>query len=1146
MHDIPVDSLSDFSMERMFKSESMRVGLARGGPHIRFKEASWRDGSGPVWDTDFWGGDVTFGFKLRTDGRWNMITSCTLCGERDCWHVFAIGRRVIMSQGMTLDQWQRQAGHRRSVMGYGLSPLRSVPKPPTTEERFDAWMLTRAGSAAAVPRDEAANMGVQATPSSDLIFMVVLSKRASARVSLEAAKSRKLKTKDLMSKAILLSEEYPETRADEYMGDPLYVKYARWCSSNFAGMANRERWSSIIEDSEGVGLLREAAESGRLYLYDQMEDRPVGPVQWGPVRPMKWNWAEKTADAWSVTHEVDGGGAVFFGLCPIYADLKGKTVGPLDLEGMEPASAEVMLTAPPIPKAWLNQNARSPGALRFLPRPPAEVVQRSTRVIQGVVPKAVLTVEVKDRKEIFGLDLSFRYDDVLAYFTAQQHRIQIIRKSEESVEVVRDMDAEASARRAMLFAGLSRAKEGDWRFDGGKELQIDGFRKLLETDFAGLRGAGFEIALVEGWSSRVQQAEAVKGGFDSDEPGLGRTSETAGLEFSMGFYLDGERFNLLPLVGQILEIVGGVEGINRLMAQVRLGQPADTDDAKIWVLDEEGKWIGMPRAALLPWLSLMAELVSGRRSKEMSAPSIVLSRIEALRMEATTQELELGGAGGKIIAELLAAKACRDEVEIEGFTGTLEPFQRTGVHWMRVLGKYQLGGVLGDDRGLGKTVQCIAHLQDTEVRGELLHPALIVAIPTQVRHWEKHLAKLAPGLKVLVLGGAERREHMGSFGGYDAVVTTWAKIALDVEDLRKQHFQVAYLDETERIHNHNTNVAKAVRLLDVGHAIGLNGSPVENSFGDLWSVMDAVLHGFLGTVTLFARMFRAPIEDHQDIEKLRLLRKRIAPFMLRRLKKDSGVSLPPVRHEDVALRIRGQQANLYEVIRITTEAKVQEALAAGGARSKSSNILAILTQLRQVCCDPRLTEIGRNRGVEGSAKLEWISENIRPMVEEGRRILLVCYFTEFFDLIGPVLEDQGIPFSIIRADVKNREAQKEAFKEGRTRVFLLGLKSGGRGTDLPEADTVIHVDPWYNPKAHDQATDRAHRIGQLNSVLNLRLFIEGSFEERVIAIQERKRIFADSLDDESLLDEGKITPDDVKEMLRPLKDLEEDDQDQVA
>lgn len=191
--------------------------------------------------------------------------------------------------------------------------------------------------------------------------------------------------------------------------------------------------------------------------------------------------------------------------------------------------------------------------------------------------------------------------------------------------------------------------------------------------------------------------------------------------------------------------------------------------------------------------------------------------------------------------------------------------------------------------------------------------------------------------------------------------------------------------------------------------------------------------------------------------------------------------------------------------------------------------------------DPSLTSIGREQGVVGSAKLDWLTSKLDELHIEGRRVLLVGFFVEFFHLIEAVLVAKGIAYSKIIGSMTptKRESEKQAFKSGVTNVFLLGLKSGGRGTDLPEADTVIHLDPWYNPKAHDQATDRAHRIGQKNTVTNLRLFVEGSIEERVIEIQDRKRLFADSLDSAAIFDEHKITSDDILEMLKPLRPEED-------
>jgi SNF2-related domain/Helicase conserved C-terminal domain len=1154
MAELILKTLTGFEIGDYFSDTSIIAAEHHGSNSIRLSEASWKVGRGPVWESHHWNSQVIFGFKLVNGGVWSFISNCSKCAADGCWHVVAVGNRVVRTQSRMLDRWQMliDVEHGRPAHEQWKGQGWQAPQPRGHEEQFQQWLAGRdmaSRSAKSTSRQQDEEL------TSELIFVIDRAEgRRDWRMALKAGTSRKMKTKSAMVKTKWLDDQRTERPDARHLALPLYERYARWCASNFGGMSGNFRWSHVVLDASGMEMVKAAAEAGRLYIHDDIEDRPVGPATWAPMRALRWNWEEKSGDTLAVKYVVEGGGHAFFGEVPMYADMASAAVGLLDLQGMDSANAEMVTTAPLIPRKWLSENAQTPLALKFLPRPPDEVVKRHTKLIQGIVPTPVLTVEVKERKEIFALDLAFRYDVVLEYFTEDQEKIQFIKRAGETIELVRDIEAEGRARHAMSALGLARSPAGDWRFLGDKAAQVDGFRRLLSTDFAQLREAGFEIAQVSGWSSMVQQVESIKGGFagqwkeesldaESDEEGpehLDGTGLRSGLEFSMGFVINGQRYNLLPLVPQIVEIMGGIEGINRAMAEIAKGDVLTEAEPTLWAVDDEGRWIGLPRRDLVPWLSLMAELLAGRKAKEMAAPSIVLSRIEALRMQAEAPELDLGGSGEKIIRELLAAKKCTDEVLIEGFTARLEPFQRSGVHWMRVLGRYGLGGMLGDDRGLGKTVQCIAHLQEVKSKGQLKHPALIAAIPTQVRHWEKHLHYLAPGLKVLVLGGTERHEKMGSLANYDAVVTTWEKIPKDIEALRKQRFQMAFLDETEKIHNSQTNMAKAVRLLDVGYAIACNGSPLENHYGDIWAVFDAVLHGLLGGDSMFKRNFRTPIEELKSVEKLKLLRKRLAPFLLRRLKKDSGVSLPPVQHQDVPLRIKGEQANLYEAIRITTEEKVKEALEGGFEGSKKGRILTILTKLRQVCCDPRLTEMGRERNLAESAKLKWIEENIPVMVEEGRRVLVVAYFSEFFDLIGPVLKERGIAYSMIRQGVNNREAEKEAFKAGRTRVFLLGLKSGGRGTDLPEADTVCHLDPWWNPKSHDQATDRAHRMGQQNTVLNLRLFIEGSFEERVMEIQERKRLFADSLDDESVLDEGKITEDDIREMLRPLRDLDDD------
>lgn len=1140
MSDAIVPTLQDFRLDEYFSEGVLLKGLESKNGFIPYKQTKWQGSPGPVWLALEWGPTVYFGFLLRSDAQWEIGSNCDICRQARCWHVALLAGQVIKRETALLFRCQELADRKASNQWTdgregGLAPAARRP-----EAVFRQWLADR--RSAQRQRNTEPYFGPRGSVE-ELIFIAARAESAGTRLVLLAGLSRKLKTKNAMAKPKLFGQYSDERPARPYLSNGLYASYARWCASNFAGMKGGQTWSDEVADETGIAVLKELANGGRLYVYDAASDRPVGPARWGATRELGWKWSAEAKDLLVLSHHVVGGGSAFFGRVPLYADEVGLEVGPLDIGSMESIDAEQACYVPPIPRSWLVEHARSDWAKRYLPRPPESVVSRNTRLIEGVAPVPVLTVEVRDRKDVFSLALAFRYGDVLEAFTTMQDKIVFVERKNETIEVVRDLAAEEHARGVMLLQGLVQTDSRDWKFSGDKSAQIAGFRHLLETDFAALRRQGFEIAQVNDWTSKVRTADAIKAGFDADEQADldGTAGTTPGLEFSMGFVIGGERYNLLPLASQVIEAVGGSEGIARGMAEIEAGALPKQDKSKLWVSDEDGRWIGLPRLELMPWLAMLEEIVAGRKTAELKQPSVLLSRIEALRIQAEAPELQLGGSGGQIIRELLVAKACTDPVEIEGFFAELEPFQRTGVRWMRVLSEYQLGGLLGDDRGLGKTVQCIGHLQDCKNQGRMTEPVLVVVPPVQEGHWERHLHRLAPGLSVLVLRGKDGHQAaIDQVREYDVVIVSWQKLLRDIEVMRGQRFSAAILDETEKIHNSATAMAKAIKLLNVGYMIALNGSPVENNFMDLWSVFDAVLHGLLGTQTMFQRRFRMEIEEQQSVEKLRLLRKRLAPFMLRRLKKDSGVTLPPVQQEEVPLRIKGEQANLYEVIRAATEQRVNEVLAAGVDGKKRGRILGILNQLRQVCCDPRLTDIGISRGITESAKMRWLEEQIPQMVAEGRRILVVCFFASMFDLVIKMLEAKGIGFSMIRAGVNKRDAEKAAFKEGRNPVFLLGLKSGGRGTDLPEADTVVHVDPWWNPKAHDQATDRAHRIGQKKTVLNIRLYIEGSFEERVLEIQERKRLFADSFDEESIFDEGRITDEDVQEMLRPLRDVDDE------
>lgn len=1133
-------NLRQFDPRDFFPAQALRMAhhiLAQGSFDV--EDRKWSNAVGPVWGAAV--GDrrrCYLGFQQaphRTE--WALIAACEWCNDRRCEHIAALAVSVQSECKEVLERWQDHLDHHLlTAAGF----YRDLPDLPDHHAAFQVW-LSQQDRMRSAPRATVQSTDLE-SESRHLFFLAATNTNNAALgpAQIRIGRSRPLKNnKGQMTKVEWVGPFDPTYRAATRT-DPLMRRVIAWAALNFhANHGVQEADTSrYVVDHHGVEVLKELADARRMFAVDAT-DRPVGPLTWSDPRPVEWQWQEgHGGELWTVRPKVTGC-TFFLGDQPLYIDPEAKTFGIVDLRGLGANRVAALLTAPPIPKTWLVENSKTDVATRLLPRPPAALVHRSDRVVE-VAPIPVLTVAIAGKQTVFNIGLAFRYDDVLEFFPPGAEQIQFITKRRQVVEVVRDLRVEAAALEVIRSEGLVfSGNGGDLRFSDDKAKQVEGFRGLLATDFSAFRSAGFEIETVKGWDAKVVETTSVQGGFG--DGGADFSSPSAFLHFSIGFYIEGKRYNLLPLIPQLMSVVGGAEGIQALTSAMEKDPQLASFEPMLWVVEEDGRWIGLPRAQMVPWLGTLLELVADRKPRELSEPTLKVSRIEALRLEANSPDVDLGSEATTVVRELLDAKQATDQLELPGFCGNLQAFQRAGVRWMGVLGRYRLGGMLGDDRGLGKTWQCIGHLVDLKHRGALHAPALIVAPPTQIHHWRHHLQELAPSVTQLTLYGLERSTLMKTASGYDAVITSWDTITRYIEQLRTIRFHVAFLDETEKIHNPSTLVSKALRLLDIGYEIALNGSPLENNYGDVWSVIDAVLPGYLGTESNFKRAFRIPIEQHSDEGRLKTLRRRIAPFMLRRLKGESGVELPPVVHQDVPLQISGAQANLYEMIRLTTEESVREAMTSSGLRGEPSSILPILTKLRQVCCDPSLTEIGREQRVIGSAKLDWLMPNLEDMHGEGRRILLVGFFVEFFRLIEARLADKGIAYSKIIGSMSpaKRELEKRAFKSGATRVFLLGLKSGGRGTDLPEADTVIHLDPWYNPKAHDQATDRAHRIGQKNTVTNLRLFVQGSIEERVIEIQDRKRLFADSLDSAEIFDEHKITHADILEMLKPIR-LEEE------
>ena len=424
---------------------------------------------------------------------------------------------------------------------------------------------------------------------------------------------------------------------------------------------------------------------------------------------------------------------------------------------------------------------------------------------------------------------------------------------------------------------------------------------------------------------------------------------------------------------------------------------------------------------------------------------------------------------------------------------------------MNFLHEFKFGGILADDMGLGKTVQTLAFLQVLKERGELNKPSLIVMPTSLIGNWKNEIKKFTPDLTFLELYGADRAEKFGQIEKYDIILTTYSLAQRDEEKYVKEHFCYIILDEAQKIKNPNTKLAVAIKNFKSQHKLALSGTPIENHLGELWSIFDFLMCGFLDNLRTFRSFFQIPIEKEYDMTRRALLNKKIAPFILSRTKDEVVLELPP-KTEIIKRAVFGtKQAKLYENIRVTMESKVREAVKGKGLSRSHITILDALLKLRQVCCDPSLLKVDAAKQVKESAKLEMFLELIDSLHAENKKVLVFSQFTSMLSIIEEHIKKRKISYTKLTGSTRKREEAIEQFTSGKANIFLISLKAGGVGLNLVEADTVIHYDPWWNPAVENQATDRAHRIGQDKAVFVYKLIVENSIEEKILQLQERKK-----------------------------------------
>ena len=483
--------------------------------------------------------------------------------------------------------------------------------------------------------------------------------------------------------------------------------------------------------------------------------------------------------------------------------------------------------------------------------------------------------------------------------------------------------------------------------------------------------------------------------------------------------------------------------------------------------------------------------------------------------------LSLSGVDVKTSQEWMTkAEAQNRDAKVEpvplgdALESTLRAYQKDGVYWLRFLERSGFCGILADEMGLGKTLQALAWLQLQREREGAQHaPALGVCPTSLVDNWSEETERFTPGQRVLRMHGAGRHKNWDRVAESDLVITSYALIRRDLDEYLQHTFSVVILDEAQHIKNRTTQNATAVKKIEAHHKLVLTGTPIENSVADIWSIMDFLMPGYLGTHRTFRDHYELPIRHggpDAEVAQSRLRRK-LHPFLLRRLKKEVARDLPEKIQRVAHSSLSGDQAKVYKQLIESAKKEITSLVDSQGFNKSRMQVLKLLLQLRQACCHLDLLKLPGLKSEFPSAKMELLFELVDEALDAGHRILVFSQFTSMLAIIRSELEARQLEYCYLDGSTRDRQERVHRFNSDRTiPLFLISLKAGGSGLNLTGADMVIHFDPWWNPAVEDQATDRAHRIGQRNTVYSVKLITKGTIEEKVLQMQQKKQSVIDA------------------------------------
>jgi superfamily II DNA or RNA helicase len=629
---------------------------------------------------------------------------------------------------------------------------------------------------------------------------------------------------------------------------------------------------------------------------------------------------------------------------------------------------------------------------------------------------------------------------------------------------------------------------------------------------ATLQSEGWEVTTAADFPYRIATADEWYGDLENDR-------RQGWFNLRLGVVVNGQHVNLLPALARYLQttLAGGDQAslATDAVPEAVEGNAGCRVGEHWLILLEDGRYLPVAIERIQRIANTLVELFD--RNGLSARQALALPRSHTGRIAQLARELN----GSTLHSNDAGLRALLDDLEIPGgikslpaptgFGATLRPYQEEGLGWLQFLRRHGLGGILADDMGLGKTVQTLAHLALEKQQGRLARPALIVAPVSTLGNWQHEVHRFAPDLRVLLLHGSRRKESFSLISKVDVVITGYSLLQLDSEVLLEQDYSLVILDEAQTIKNPRAKVSGVARALRSEHRLALTGTPVENHLGELWSLFDFVQPGLLRDERHFQRHYRTPIEKDGNRLRAQALAQRLGPFLLRRTKDAVARDLPPKTEIVETLAFEDRQRDFYDGIRLASHRRIQEVVRQQGLARSQITILDALLKLRQVCCDPRLLDVGSGNTDIPSAKLEWLATALPELIEAGRRVLLFSQFTSMLRLIETTVTGLGIPYCLLTGATQNRTEVIARFQSGAVPLFLISLKAGGTGLNLTAADTVIHYDPWWNPAVEAQATDRAHRIGQDKPVFVYKLIAQDTVEERILQLQADKHELASRL-----------------------------------